>query len=92
MQRLIGKPIRSWTDEEIIALYADRLKATRYTYSAFLSFLLLRSYRRASLHLLTALPLYLGLQHKAALALHRQRLQQTQEQLRYAASSPGSQL
>jgi integrase len=92
MQRRIGKPIRSWTDEEIIALYADRQKATRYTYSAFLTFLLLRGYRRATLHLLTALPLDLGLQHKAALALHRQRLQQTQEQLGYAASSPGGQL
>ena len=92
MQRRIGRPIAQWTDEDIIDLYEDRRKATWYPYSAFLAFLFFRGYRRATLHLLTTLPLHLSRQHRGALASHRQRLQRTQKELHYASASVGSEL
>ena len=84
MQRRIGKPPSRWTDEEIIALYRDRQKTTWYPYSAFLAFLFFRGYRRATLHLLTTLPLHLTRQHRPALAPFRQRLTEVREPLGYA--------
>lgn len=92
MRRRIGKPIRDWTDEELIALFDDRQKATRYSYSAFLTFLLFRGYRQATLHLLTSLPCALGRQHRAVILPYRQRLQQTRERLGYATAKVGSEL
>ena len=86
MQRRIGKPIRDWTDEEIIALYVDRQKKTQYCYSAFLAFLLFRGYRQPSLYLLTSLPHKPGRQHRAAILPYRQRLLQTKEELGYTRS------
>ena len=92
MQRRIGKPPSLWTDEEIIALYRDRQKATWYPYSAFLAFLFFRGYRRATLQLLTTLPLHLPRQHRPALVLYREQLAEAREQLGYAPSTVGSEL
>lgn len=86
MQRHIGKPIRDWTDEEIIDLYVDRRKKTQYFFSAFLTFLLFRGYRQATLYLLTSLPHEPGRQHRAAVLPYRQRLLQTKEELGYIRS------
>jgi integrase len=83
MQQRIGKPIRDWTDEDIIGLYGDRENRNWYFYSAFLTFLLFRGYRRATLHLLTSVPSELGLQHQVAVMRYRERLEQTYEQLGY---------
>jgi integrase len=92
MQRRIGKPLTQWTDEEIIALYRDRQKATWYPYSAFLAFLFFRGYRRATIHLLTTLPFHLPRQHRPALAPHRQRLERVREDLGYASAPVGTEL
>jgi site-specific recombinase XerD len=92
MQRRIGKPLSQWTDDDFIALYQGRSKATYYPYSAFLAFLLFRGYRRATLPLLTTLPLYLSRQFRAALAPYRQRLKQTQTDLQYATAGVGTEL
>jgi integrase/recombinase XerD len=92
MQRRIGKSPSRWTDEEIIALYQDRHKTTWHPYSAFLAFLFLRGYRRASLHLLTTLPLHLTRQHRLALAPWRRQLTEVRELLGYAPSTVGTEL
>jgi len=92
MQRRIGHPPSRWTDEQIIVLYRGRQKATRYPYSAFLAFLFFRGYRRATLHLLTTLPLHLTRQHRPALAPCRQQLTEARERLGYAPIPVGTEL
>lgn len=92
MRHRIAKPPTQWTDDEIIALYRDRQKTTCYPYSAFLAFLFFHGYRRASLKLLTALPLDLCRQHRAALVPWRQQLVQVREQLGYAPGTVGTEL
>jgi len=92
MLRRIGKPLSQWTDDDLITLYQGRSKATYYPYSAFLAFLLFRGYRRATLPLLTTLPLHLSRQFRAALAPYRQRLEQTQTDLQYARAGVGTEL
>jgi site-specific recombinase XerD len=90
MQRRLGKPPSQWLDEDILSLYADRQKTTWYPYSAFLAFLFFRGYRRASLHLLTTLPLGLVRHHRAVLRPYRERLRQAQQQLGYTAATVGT--
>lgn len=92
MSRRIGKPTTQWTDEEIIGLYADRHKTTVRNYSCFLAFLFFRGYRRATLHLLTTLPLHLSRQHRQALEPYRQRLKASRKQLLYASRYVGTEL
>jgi site-specific recombinase XerD len=92
IQRRIGKPFDEWTDEDVIGLYQDRQKATCQPYNAFLAFLFFRDYYRPTLHLLATLPVYLSRHHRQALAPHREKLKQAQEQLHYASSSTGSEL
>ncbi len=91
-QRRIGKPMSEWTDEDIKSLYRNRAKQSGYFYSAFLAFLIFRGYYRPTLDLLTGLRGNLGRQHGQALAPYRQRIKETQAQLRYAASPGGSEL
>ena len=92
MRHRIGKPIRQWSDEEILGLYVDREKSSGYVYSDFLAFLFFRGYRRATLHLLTRLPAGLSRHYRKALLPHRQRLEQTCKALHYYASGVGSEL
>lgn len=92
MRSRIGKPIREWSDEEILGLYQDRSKATWYGYSDFLAFLLFRGYRRATLSLLRQLPTELGRHHRKALQPYRQRLEETCQALHYYASRVGAEL
>lgn len=92
MQRQIGRPIRDWTDEEIIAQYVGRRKKSQYFYSAFVTFLLLRGYRQPTLHLLTSLPHEPGRQHRSAILPYRQRLLQTKEELGYTRSQVENEL
>ena len=37
MRNRIGKPIRQWSDEDVLGLYAHRRKATWYGYNDFLA-------------------------------------------------------
>ena len=92
MASRIGKPIPQWTDEDLLGLYPDREKTTRYGYSAFWAFLLFRGYRRATVSLLPQLPFQLTRQHRRALAPHRQRLEQTAEELHYRQGNVGTTL
>jgi len=94
MLRRIGKPIAEWTDEAILALYRERHKATSYYYSAFLAFLFFRGYRRATLTLLTTLPVDWARMHRPALQPIRQQLEATLKELGYQERVPqvGSEL
>ncbi len=92
MRRRIGKPLQAWRDEEILALYSHRQKATWYPYSAFLAFLFFRGYRRASVDLITRLPFSLARLHRRALQPFREKLEKTQRELGYFAHSVGSEL
>lgn len=92
MRRRIGKPLAEWTDEEILALYHDRNKTTRYPYSAFLAFLFFRGYRQASLHLTTQFDLGLSRLHRHALLPYRQKLAKTHQELGYISHNVGSEL
>lgn len=88
----IGKPLAEWRDEDILALYPNRTKTTWYPYNAFLAFLFLRGYRRASLGLITRFSLGLMRFHRHALAPYRQRLEKTRQELGYFAGKVGSEL
>lgn len=92
MRRRIGKPLAAWEDDEILALYLDRSKTTWYPYSAFLAFLFFRGYRRASLRLITQLPVELSRLHRCALAPYREKLEKTQQELGYFPGKVGSEL
>ena len=92
MRNRIGKPIRQWSDGDILGLYAHRRKATWYGYNDFLAFLFFRGYRRASLPLLIELPLELSRHHRKALLPIRQRLLETCQSLHYYASEVGSEV
>lgn len=76
MAHRIGKPVTEWTDEGLLALYPNREKTTRYGYSAFWAFLLLRGYRRATVTGLAQLPFHLTRHHRSALLSQRRRLEQ----------------
>jgi site-specific recombinase XerD len=92
MVRRIGKPISEWTDAEILALYEDRQKTTRYGYNAFWAYLLFRGYRRETVSTLSQLPFHVTREHRKALAPHRQRLMATQTALKYESSNVGTEL
>ncbi|MBV7333818.1 tyrosine-type recombinase/integrase [Chloroflexi bacterium TSY] len=92
MAHRIGKPVTDWTDEELLGLYPDRRKTTRYGYSAFWAFLLFRGYRRATVSLLSQLPFHLTRLHQEALAPHRRRLEQTRDELHYPDGNVGTEL
>lgn len=92
MQRRIGKAIVQWTDEDLLALYRQRGKTTRYGYSAFWAFLLFRGYRQATVPLLTQLPFMLTRHFRPALAVYRQRLAQAQATLGYRQGQVGTEL
>ena len=92
MQRRIGKPVSQWTDDDILGLFINRAKASHYPYSAFLAFLFFHGYRRATIRLLTSLPLDLCRHFRQALVPHRQRLEQTRRTLCYAFNEVGAEL
>ena len=88
MRRRIGKPIHEWSDDEIITLYDHRSNATWVSYNVFLSFLLFRGYRRASVHLLVTVPINLTTQWGPAVAPYRERLERTTRELGYSEKTP----
>jgi site-specific recombinase XerD len=92
MQRGIGKPLTQWSEADILAVYHGRSKATWSSYNSFLAFLFLRGYCRATLPLLTTLRLNLARQFRTALEPHRQRLKQTQAELKYTDHPVGTEL
>lgn len=83
MVQRIGKPLAGWTDDDLLALYQAREKSTTYYCSAFLAFLFFRGYRRATLTVLTALPVEWARLHRPALQPWRQKLAATQQELGY---------
>ncbi len=80
----IGKPIKEWTDGEILALYQHRTKATWTVYNSFLAFLFFRGYRQATIRLLDALQTDLSRHWKPFLQPYRQKIEQTAKELGYA--------
>ncbi len=80
----MGKAMREWSDEEIIALYEGQPQATRSAYNCFLAFLLFRGYRRASISLLTTLQFHLTRQWKCAFVPYRKRIEATNQKLGYS--------
>jgi site-specific recombinase XerD len=92
MVRRIGKPILEWTDGELLALYKDRQKTTRYGYNAFWAYLLFRGYRKETVSSLQQLPFHITREHRKALAPHRERLVATQAELKYISANVGTEL
>jgi site-specific recombinase XerD len=92
MVHRIGKPVTAWTDEDLLALYPNREKTTRYGYSAFWAFLLFRGYRRTTVAGLAQLPFHLTRHHRSALLPHRRRLEQAQAELQYLKGNVGTEL
>ncbi len=86
MVHRIGKPLDAWSDDDLLALYQDREKSTKYYYSAFLAFLFFRGYRRATLALLTSLPVQWVRLHRPALRPMRRKLEATQQELGYTGN------
>lgn len=84
MCKRIGKPIKAWTDEEILALYQHRTKATWTVYNSFLAFLFFRGYRQATIQLLDALQTDLSRHWRSFLVPSRQKIEQTAQELGYA--------
>ncbi len=75
MQERIGKPVLSWQEEDILALY-DTSPSQNATsqYNLFLAFLLFRGYFCGSIRLLFSLPLQLSVQFRPVLAPTRTKL------------------
>lgn len=92
MQRRIGKSLTAWTDEEIVTLCERYSKTARYGMHAFLAFLFMRGYRRATLALLTTLSCDMTHLHAKVLIPYRTRLEQAQQELHYASTPVGSEL
>jgi len=84
MLRRIGKPMVDWEDDEILEIYENKSKTTKTSYSAFLAFLFFYGYRRATIYILTRLPVNLSRMHKPALLPIRQRLEETNQELKYS--------
>jgi len=84
MSKRLGKPIKAWTDEEILALYHQRSKATWTVYNCFLCFLFFRGYRLATIPLLDALQTDLSRHWRTLLLPHRHKIEQTAQELGYA--------
>jgi site-specific recombinase XerD len=90
--RRIGKPLSLWTDEDILTACAAVEKQSSYRYLAFVSFLLFRGYRAATISFLTALPHQLVRMHRAALEPFRQKLAAVQKALGYFETGVGTEL
>jgi site-specific recombinase XerD len=87
----MGKPIATWTEQEMLTLFSDRCKMVVYGYAAFLSFLIFRGYVRVrQLAFYDTFPLGLCRLHRPALQPLRERLEATRKELGYAAESEGS--
>jgi integrase len=85
LRRRIGKPIKEWSDADLLAIYEGRAETAAARYSNFLAFLFLRGYRRADLELLMALPFHLHSQWRKAYAPYQHRLQQVIRELGYTS-------
>lgn len=92
MCRRIGRPIATWSDEEILALYRDRAKSTWTVYNAFLAFLFFRGYRRASLAILLSLQTDLSRHWRPYLLPYRQKIEQAMRDLGYRPGNTSSML
>ncbi len=90
MCQRIGKPIKAWTDEDILALYQNRKKSTWHVYNTFLTFLFFRGYRRATLQLLDTLHADLSRHWRSFLHPYRQKIEHTQKELDYTSESTSS--
>ncbi len=79
----IGKPIREWSDEDMLSVYQDRSRVVAQAYSPFLLFLLYRGYHRSTIALLQALPVDLSQHWKLWLLPYRQKIEQAMSELDY---------
>jgi site-specific recombinase XerD len=87
----IGKPIATWSEADMLALFPGRCKTVVYGYSAFLGFLLFRGYVQIrQLAFYDAFPFGLCRLHRLALQPIRERLEATRKHLGYASESEGS--
>jgi site-specific recombinase XerD len=86
----IGKPIASWTEADVLALFPGRSKAVIYGYCSFLGFLIFRGYMRVrDMEFYTHFPLGLARLHRPALQAVRERIETTRRALGYAAETEG---
>jgi len=87
MMREIGKPLKDWKDNDILELYEGKAKNLTVNYNAFMAFLFFHGYRRASIYILSRLPVFFSRVHRKALLPIRQRLEETKLELKYSANS-----
>jgi site-specific recombinase XerD len=83
MLECIGKPIRDWSDEDIITIYQSQTKQVVHRYNCFISFLLFRGYYHPSLTLLATLSMNFSRLHRNALLPLRQKIEKTTQELDY---------
>lgn len=88
MLRVIKKPIREWSDDDILGLVRARKHASRYKYNVFLAFLFFRGYRQPSLYLLEELHIDLGHQWGPVVAPHHQKMVQAAQALGHPNAKP----
>src|SRR5437764_6872887 len=81
MLRAIKKPVREWSDDDILELVRARKLASRYKYNVFLAFLFFRGYRQPSLYLLEELHIDLGHQWGPVVAPYREKVDQAAKEL-----------
>jgi len=89
MCRRIGKPIRAWKHDEVLALFENRQQSTRHGYNAFLVFLFFRGYYQPDLALLVALKTDMSRLWKPMVQPYRQKIEQIGRELCYYAEGTG---
>lgn len=82
----IGKPVASWNEADMLALFPGRSKAVVYGYCSFLGFLIFRGYVQVrDMEFYQQFPLSFTRMHRPALKSIRDRLEATRKSLGYAA-------
>jgi hypothetical protein len=82
--RHIGKPINAWTSEDVLKVYQRYQRSARYSTNVFVTFLLFRGYLRASISVLSALPMTFSQQYRPVLQPFLDKLEITRRALGYA--------
>jgi len=85
--RRMGKPIRSWSEQDILALYQDRQSATRHVYNAFFAFLFFRGYCRATIRLFEELQGDFSRYWTPFTEHYRQKIAQTAQEFGYTPNN-----
>lgn len=87
MQQHLGKPPRKWTEQDILAFYAQPNRNRRIADCGFLSFLFFYGYIKPSFRLVVEFPGCFSRQHPPAIAPLRSKLEHLYDELGYPQRS-----